>query len=39
MVYADEVPETEVTYSGGASQSFGKESWKWLLLQPLMPQE
>lgn len=37
MTYADEVPDTEVTYTGGANQEFGKESWKWLLLQPLMP--
>jgi phospholipid/cholesterol/gamma-HCH transport system substrate-binding protein len=37
FTYAGDQPETEVTYTGGASASFGKESWKWLLLQPLMP--
>jgi phospholipid/cholesterol/gamma-HCH transport system substrate-binding protein len=37
LTYADEVPATEVTYTGGAAGSFGEESWKWLLLQPLMP--
>ena len=24
-----------VTYTGGAGEALGKESWKWLLLQPL----
>jgi phospholipid/cholesterol/gamma-HCH transport system substrate-binding protein len=38
FTYAGAEPDTEVTYTGGAS-AFGKESWKWLLLQPLMPQE
>ncbi len=38
LTYVGEEPDTEVTYTGGAS-TFGKESWKWLLLQPLMPQE
>lgn len=28
-----------VTYTGGAAQALGEESWKWLLLQPLMPAE
>ena len=28
----------QVTYTGGAGAAFGKESWKWLLLQPLMGQ-
>ena len=37
--YADEKPSTQVTYTGGADASFGKESWKWLLLQPLMQQK
>jgi len=36
FTYAGQKPDTEVTYTGGAS-TFGKESWKWLLLQPLMP--
>jgi len=39
FTYADEKPATDVTYTGGADASFGKESWKWLLLQPLMPQK
>ncbi len=39
LTFKGEVPETEVTYTGGASESFGEESWKWLLLQPLMPKE
>jgi phospholipid/cholesterol/gamma-HCH transport system substrate-binding protein len=39
FTYADEAPKTEVTYTGGAESNFGKESWKWLLLQPLMPKE
>jgi phospholipid/cholesterol/gamma-HCH transport system substrate-binding protein len=38
LTFVDQEPDTEVTYTGGAS-TFGKESWKWLLLQPLMPQE
>jgi phospholipid/cholesterol/gamma-HCH transport system substrate-binding protein len=29
--------QRHVTYTGGAGAAFGKESWKWLLLQPLMP--
>lgn len=28
-----------VTYTGGAGAALGRESWKWLLLQPLMPQQ
>jgi phospholipid/cholesterol/gamma-HCH transport system substrate-binding protein len=39
VAYADEAPTTEVTYTGGAEASFGRESWKWLLLQPLMQQK
>ena len=39
FTYKGEKPETEVTYSGGAKNTFGEESWKWLLLQPLMPKE
>ena len=38
FTYTGDDPATEVTYTGGAS-AFGKESWKWLLLQPLMPQK
>lgn len=39
VTYADEAPASEVTYTGGADASFGKESWKWLLLQPLTQQK
>ncbi len=34
-----EDPETEspqVGYTGGAAASFGDQSWKWLLMQPVM---
>ena len=39
LVYSDGEPGTSVTYTGGASAAFGKESWKWLLLQPLTPKK
>jgi phospholipid/cholesterol/gamma-HCH transport system substrate-binding protein len=39
FTYADEVAQTDVTYTGGAHAFYGEESWKWLLLQPLMPKE
>jgi phospholipid/cholesterol/gamma-HCH transport system substrate-binding protein len=35
--FTDRAPSTPVTYTGGAHAEFGEESWKWLLLQPLMP--
>ncbi|RLV50600.1 MCE family protein [Nocardioides mangrovicus] len=28
----------QVTYTGGAQRTFGKDSWKWLLLQPVADQ-
>ena len=31
--YADQLPR--VSYDGGAAATLGKESWQWLLLQPL----
>jgi len=34
--FTDREPTTAVTYTGGAHNEFGEESWKWLLLQPLM---
>lgn len=38
--YTDKNPSGSVTYTGGAASTFGEESWKWLLLQPLAePQE
>jgi phospholipid/cholesterol/gamma-HCH transport system substrate-binding protein len=27
--------EDDVSYTGGAASTFGEESWRWLLLQPL----
>jgi phospholipid/cholesterol/gamma-HCH transport system substrate-binding protein len=36
LTFADEDSAPTVTYTGGAGEAFGKESWKWLLLQPLM---
>jgi phospholipid/cholesterol/gamma-HCH transport system substrate-binding protein len=39
VTYTDQDTSTPVTYSGGAGTAFGKESWKWLLLQPLVPQQ
>jgi phospholipid/cholesterol/gamma-HCH transport system substrate-binding protein len=39
VTYTDQETSTPVTYSGGAGTAFGKESWKWLLLQPLVPQQ
>lgn len=35
LKYTDENPSDSVTYTGGAAEAFGEESWKWLLLQPL----
>ena len=31
--------ERSVSYTGGAGAALGKESWKWLLLQPLSQQQ
>jgi phospholipid/cholesterol/gamma-HCH transport system substrate-binding protein len=39
VTYAGEAPATDVTYTGGADAALGKESWKWLLLQPLMQEK
>ena len=40
VTYLDgtEEPSGTVTYTGGAGEALGKESWKWLLLQPLSSQ-
>jgi phospholipid/cholesterol/gamma-HCH transport system substrate-binding protein len=35
VTYTDRSPREHITYTGGAAQAFGEESWKWLLLQPL----
>jgi len=37
--YTDGNPSGNVTYTGGAASVLGKESWKWLLMQPLSGQE
>ncbi len=29
----------KITYTGGAADTFGKDSWKWLLLQPVAAKE
>lgn len=34
--WASKNPDSGVTYNGGAAKVFGEESWKWLLLQPLV---
>lgn len=39
FTFSDEEPTKPVTYTGGAGAAFGKESWKWLLLQPFVPQQ
>ncbi len=35
LTYTDPASGPTVSYTGGADAAFGKESWKWLLLQPL----
>jgi phospholipid/cholesterol/gamma-HCH transport system substrate-binding protein len=35
VTYTDRSPREHITYTGGAAQAFGEESWKWLQLQPL----
>jgi len=37
--FTDENPSDYVTYTGGAASTFGEESWKWLLLQPLATEQ
>jgi phospholipid/cholesterol/gamma-HCH transport system substrate-binding protein len=39
VTYGDQAAEDRVTYEGGAHSALGEESWKWLLLEPLAPQE
>jgi phospholipid/cholesterol/gamma-HCH transport system substrate-binding protein len=36
--FTDGEPSISVAYTGGADAAFGKESWKWLLLQPVLQQ-
>lgn len=35
FTYTTKNPSAAVSYTGGAAALMGKESWKWLLLQPL----
>ena len=37
MTFTDQDTARPVSYTGGAGTAFGRESWKWLLLQPLVP--
>lgn len=33
--WTDRSPDASISYTGGAAATFGEESWKWLLLQPV----
>ena len=37
--YTDVSPSADISYTGGAASTFGEESWKWLLLQPLATEQ
>jgi phospholipid/cholesterol/gamma-HCH transport system substrate-binding protein len=39
VTWTDHAPDADVTYTGGAHDTFGKDSWKWLLLQPVAASE
>jgi phospholipid/cholesterol/gamma-HCH transport system substrate-binding protein len=39
VTYGEELGGPVVTTSAGANDMFGEESWKWLLLQPLVRQQ
>jgi phospholipid/cholesterol/gamma-HCH transport system substrate-binding protein len=39
VTWTDHAPGADVTYTGGAHDTFGKDSWKWLLLQPVAASE
>jgi phospholipid/cholesterol/gamma-HCH transport system substrate-binding protein len=39
VTWTDSAPGADVTYTGGALDTFGKDSWKWLLLQPVAASE
>lgn len=39
VTWTDQDPEASVVYTGGAYDSFGKDSWKSLLLQPVAAEE
>jgi phospholipid/cholesterol/gamma-HCH transport system substrate-binding protein len=34
LVWSDQDTRPEIAYDGGAAEVFGKDSWKWMLLQP-----
>lgn len=36
--WTDRSPDASIRYTGGAAATFGEESWKWLLLQPVAGQ-
>lgn len=37
--YGEKTGPDRVTYTGGAHEALGKESWKWLLIQPLAAEQ
>ena len=39
VTWTDEDPAASVSYTGGAFDSFGRDSWKSLLLQPVAEEE
>lgn len=39
VVWTDRAPGADVTYSGGAHRTFGRNSWKSLLLDPVAAEE
>lgn len=39
VTWTNKAPGANVTYTGGAQRTFGKDSWKWLLLQPVAGSE
>jgi phospholipid/cholesterol/gamma-HCH transport system substrate-binding protein len=39
VTWTDHAPQADITYTGGAHRTFGKDSWKWLLLQPVAASE
>ncbi len=36
-IWADQDHSPKIAYDGGAAQLFGNDSWKWMLLQPSLP--
>jgi phospholipid/cholesterol/gamma-HCH transport system substrate-binding protein len=37
VVWPDQDTSPQVAYDGGDAQLFGEDSWKWMLLQPSLP--